>query len=183
MHLPLDLETWILDALAPKRSASTSNPGSGNQAIRRPPSDQIQDPPRLRPEDLQRFESSKDLCDTASFKDLKIPASFARSASPREVCRSFGGEFLALPRTSQRTDRSSVEPPKHLGWRFGEQNDIPTTAPKSRRPSAIPISGPPAREALRLAFLTNPCRLGSRRVLTAASLRKRLTFEHSASLS
>jgi hypothetical protein len=132
----------------PQKDASISNPGSNVRMVRRPPSSQIQDSLRFQPEGRWRIESSKDLCDTASFKDLKILASFARPASPRRVCWSFGGKVLAPPQTSRRTDRSSDEPSNRLSQRFGEENDITTTAPKSRRPSAIPISGPPAREAL-----------------------------------
>lgn len=103
-HRPLDLETWILDAFAPMErrclESEIRSSGAPKTAFK----------PDLGPSSCQTrrpstVESSKDLCDTASFKDLRIQASFARSPSPREVRESFGGEHLALPRTSRRTDQ------------------------------------------------------------------------------
>jgi hypothetical protein len=108
--------------------------GSSMPPPRKTPASRIRDPRRQRskkrwhlesgtqhrfgPEDRRRVGSSKDLFDTASFKELKEPASFARSSASRRTRWSIGVDLPALPRTPQQAGSPSEEPSSQLSRVF-----------------------------------------------------------------
>lgn len=119
--------------------------------LRRTPARRPQNPPHLESEDRRRVEPSKDLYDTASFKEPKAPASLTRSLSPRRAGRSIGGDPPAPPATPRRTAPPSKRPSSRLDRRSSKRHDIRTAAPKSHRSSFDPLLGPPTRECRELS--------------------------------